>query len=150
MPNKIKAFINFINNKSNYGENIISIPQQKKAKNFIIQPIYKNKNLVAINVERYVMPLDTVFPIAIFEEVLVRFNRDNNYTLKRGNALNYRLGTRGLPFDSIDGFIAEKVYGKKRNHSVDRRVTVIANILVASGICLHGTGCLKLAIDYQD
>jgi len=148
--NNFKSFIKFINTNSNYGENIISIPQQKKAKNFGIQPVYKNNTIFAINVERYVMPLDTIFPIKIFDEVLKRFSKKNNFTLIRGNALQNRLGSNALPLDSIEGFIAKKFYQKENNQSVDRRVSVIANILVASGICEHGKGCLKLVIKIHD
>jgi hypothetical protein len=147
--NRVIAFINFINSNSNYGEKIISIAQQKNAKNFSIQPVYKNKKIIAINVEKYVMPLDTIFPIKIFEEVLKRFTKKNNYILLRGNALQNRLGSTGLSVDSIEGFIAKQFYQKRDNQSVDRRVSVIANILVASGLCKHGRGCLELPIDYQ-
>jgi hypothetical protein len=67
-------------------------------------------------------------------------------TVKKGNAMNYSLGEEELGFDTIEGYIAEKIYKKKNGDKVFRRITPIANILIWSGICKNLPGKLKLII----
>lgn len=64
---------------------------------------------------------------------------------KKGNAMNSRLADRGLPLDSVEGYIAHKVYGYKEGDSVFPRVIPIACILIWVNICQHKTGILKLS-----
>lgn len=55
-----------------------------------------------------------------------------------------KLGDRGLPFNSIEGYIAKEIYGKKAGDSVFRRISPIVNILVWSELCENGVGKLML------
>ena len=48
-----------------------------------------------------------------------------------------KLGDPGLPLDSIEGHVALKVFKKKPEQSVFRRITPIACILIWAGICKH-------------
>ena len=54
---------------------------------------------------------------------------------QRGDAMNSRLGSESLPFDSIEGYIASVVYKRKAGDSVFRRITPVACILKWAGIC---------------
>jgi hypothetical protein len=65
--------------------------------------------------------------------------------VKRGSAM-HRLGSVELPFKSIEGHIANVLYGKKEGDSVFRRVSPIAHILIASGICIEQRGDMKLVL----
>lgn len=65
-------------------------------------------------------------------------------TARKGDAMNCKLGERGLEFDTIEGYIASGVYGKEVGDSVFRRITPICNILIWAGLCENGKGELKL------
>ena len=54
---------------------------------------------------------------------------------RRGDAMNARLGAAGLPLDSVEGRVAQVVYGKQTGETVFRRITPIACILIWAGIC---------------
>lgn len=73
-------------------------------------------------------------PWQVFQEsvnILIR----KHGVAKRGNAMNSKLGSEGLQFDSIEGHIAAVVYNKKAGDSVFRRITPITCILKWAGIC---------------
>jgi len=61
-----------------------------------------------------------------------------------GDAMGSRLGDEGLPLDSIEGHIAQVVYGKQVGESVFRRISPISAILVWAGVCDTDTGELIL------
>jgi len=63
---------------------------------------------------------------------------------KKGDAMNYSLGEKGLDLNTIEGYIAAKIYNKKNGEKVFRRITPIANILIWAGICKNLPGKLKL------
>jgi len=65
-------------------------------------------------------------------------------TAIRGNAMNYRLGEQGLPLNSVEGYIANKIYRKNEGDSVFKRISPVANILVHVDICRHGNRVLIL------
>lgn len=68
----------------------------------------------------------------------------NGGRAKRGNAMKPRLGELELPFNSIEGHVAQVVYGKHKGDSVFRRITPIAAILTWAGICDSAPGELIL------
>jgi hypothetical protein len=75
-----------------------------------------------------------LLPWAAFQEaacVLIR----NGGRAERGDAMGDKLGSPGLPIDSIEGHVAHVVYGKRQGDTVFRRVTPIACILIWAGIC---------------
>lgn len=55
-----------------------------------------------------------------------------------------QLGEDKLPLNSIEGYIAKEVYGKRDRDSIFRRITPIVNILIWAGICENGKGKLLL------
>jgi hypothetical protein len=139
--------IKFLEEKSNNGQNSIAIPLKKKRKNFNsfqIHPIYKNFKICGINVERRVMPIDTVFPIEIFEYVIELLLKTDNFTLENGDALKFKMGELGLHESTIEYVVAKKFYSKNDRDSADRRISVISNILIASGLCESRPSSLKL------
>jgi hypothetical protein len=83
-------------------------------------------------------------PWNVFVEA-VSILKENGGQAKKGNAMNSKLGERGLPIDSIEGHIAYKVYGYKEGDSVFRRITPIACILIWANICKHKPGKLILS-----
>ena len=62
----------------------------------------------------------------------------------KGDAMQSKLGNGKLPFDSIEGYIACNLYGKKVNDSVFRRISPIAGILIWAQICNNQQGYLIL------
>jgi hypothetical protein len=54
------------------------------------------------------------------------------------------MGEDGLGPNSIEYIVAKEIYDKKDGYSVDRRISVIANILIAANLCAPSKGSLKL------
>ena len=78
-------------------------------------------------------------PWEVFQEAICVMIRSGGLA-KRGNAMNHKLGDPELPFDSIEGHIAQVVYGKKQGDSVFRRITPIVCVLVWAGVCRTAPG----------
>lgn len=141
------GLIKFLEENSNNGQNSITIPLKKKRKNydsFIIHPIYKNSRIVAVNVERRVMPVDTVFPIEIFNLVLSSLSKADNFTLSNGKAQGNRMGEDGLKPNTIEYIVAKEIYRKEDGQTIDRRISVISNILIAANLCEAKSKALQL------
>jgi len=68
----------------------------------------------------------------------------NGGRAKRGNAMGSRLGEPDLLINSVEGYIAQMVYGKRVGETVFRRITPIASILIWAGICEHAPNELVL------
>ena len=142
-----KKLIKFLEENTNNGQNTVSIPLQKKRKgydSFVIHPIYKNSRIVGINVEKRVMPGDTIFSIDIFDFVLQLLFNSVDGTIPKGNAQKYKMGESGLHEGTIEYAVAEKFYNKKEGESADRRISVISNILIAAKLCESRPSSLKL------
>lgn len=75
-----------------------------------------------------------LLPWEVFQEAICVLVR-NGGRADRGDAMGSRLGEEGLSFNSIEGHIAQVVYGKHEGDVVFRRITPIACILVWAGIC---------------
>jgi hypothetical protein len=112
-----------------------------------IIPLMKGGNFIAREDEEGIwvdnLGSQPLLPWCVFQEAICVLMR-NDGRAKRGNAMNCRLGDAGLPLDSIEGHIAQVVYGKQPGDSVFRRVTPIAAILVWAGICRAKPGELVL------
>lgn len=79
----------------------------------------------------------------VFEKTVELLEKEGGIALK-GDAMGSKLGEGKLPFNSIEGYIAKEVYGKKAGDSVFRRITPIVNILIWAGVCKNGKGKLIL------
>ena len=142
-----EQLIEFLEKNSNNVQNTIRVQLKRKRENFDsfeIHPIFKNAKIVAINVERRVMPVDTIFPVALFEYVIELLLKADNFTLENGDALKFKMGESGLHERTIEYAVANKFYGKNDRDSADRRISVISNILIASGLCESRPSSLKL------
>ena len=139
--------IKFLEEKSNNGQNTITIPLQKKRKefdSFEIHPVYKNSKIVALNVEQRVMPADTVFPIEIFNLVLNALSKAKDFTLPNGKAQGNRMGDADLGPNTIEYIVAKEIYKKNDGDTIDRRISVISNILIAANLCESKPKSLQL------
>jgi hypothetical protein len=58
----------------------------------------------------------------------------------RGNATEGKLGEEALPLDSVEGHVAQVVYGKRPGDSILRRITPIACILIWAAVRLNKSG----------
>lgn len=74
----------------------------------------------------------------------IEIMQKNNGVAKRGSAQGGRLGSNELPFDSVEGYVAHVIYGKKDDDSVFQRISPIAHILIASGVCIDQRADLQL------
>jgi hypothetical protein len=63
---------------------------------------------------------------------------------KRGSGSAGRLGSDACPLDSVEGHVANRVYGKTIGAAVFRRISAIAAILIDAGICDQRDGKLCL------
>jgi len=62
----------------------------------------------------------------------------------KGSAMNNLLGDPGLPLDSIEGYVAQKVYQKQIGQAIFRRISPIVGILRWTGIARNEQGVLIL------
>lgn len=60
----------------------------------------------------------------------------NGGSARKGSAQQCKLGDVDLPFNSVEGGVANVIYGKKRGDWVFQRISPIAHILSASGYVL--------------
>ena len=70
--------------------------------------------------------------------------KQNGGKASKGDAMAGRLGDSKLPIDSVEGYIAYKVYGKALGDVVFRRISPICGILKWAEICLNERGILRL------
>lgn len=82
-------------------------------------------------------------PWKIFSES-VNCIKENGGKVKKGNATNSKLGDQNLGLDTLEGYIASKIYGCKIGETVFKRVNSIASILAWAGICENTRGQISL------
>lgn len=62
----------------------------------------------------------------------------------KGDAAKGTLGTKALPLDSVEGYVAQTVFGKKKRQTVEKNITKIATLLKWSDITNVGKDYLEL------
>jgi chromosome segregation ATPase len=82
-------------------------------------------------------------PWEIFSEA-INCLKENGGQAKKGNATNSRLGDSNLDLNTMEGYIASKVYGCKTGDLVFKRMTPIASILSWAEICENKRGQIYL------
>lgn len=82
-------------------------------------------------------------PWAVFTETVALLERQGGRA-KKGDAMKHRLGSSGLPLNSVEGHIGHLIYGKQPGETLFRRITPIACILIWVGICCNESGYLVL------
>lgn len=68
---------------------------------------------------------------------------ENGGSAKRGAAQSGTLGDE-IPLDCVEGRVAQRVYGKQVGDTIFMRISPIANIMIAAGICEDQRGDLVL------
>jgi len=118
----------------------------QKIKNFFNenggQFIYENKarNIVHCNAHEDGVNVDCLanrpfLPWGVFWQAVHVIIR-NGGSARKGSAQQCKLGDVDLPFNSVEGGVANVIYGKKRGDWVFQRISPIAHILSASGYVL--------------
>lgn len=67
--------------------------------------------------------------------------------VSKGNAMKGKLGSKELPIDSLEGYVALHAYGVQIGESCQRLIPSLAAILEWSGLCKNGYGYVELLID---
>ena len=91
-------------------DNPAVIPLMKVGKTF-------QATLTAAGIEVDNLRAEILLPWSVFETTL-QLLRENGGTALRGNAMGFRLGDDELPLNSVEGRVANKVYGKVPGNSV--------------------------------
>jgi hypothetical protein len=123
--------------------NMWTVPQQRGANAFNVS-IHEQNSTLGILVDQRVMPADPFFPIDIFFFVIRILQLAPSSELRRGDAMNCAVGDPGLEENTVEASVAIKFYGAHPGDYIFRRISVIANILVESGVCEHGRGLIRL------
>lgn len=114
---------------------------------FNAKPVYDPeslKTLTGVSVTN--LGSSPFIPLSVFETTIELLLQKENHTAVKGSARNGRLGDEFLPFDSVEGCVAHRVYGKVVGTSVFQRITPISRILEAAGIVENGRGYLRLIV----
>ena len=129
-----KSYIqNILIEKLGKGQCVIST--LKKTKTFTAQVI--NDGIKVSNLGN-----SGLLPWNVFDESYSLLQNKKN--LLKGDAMNFRLGEKGLPVDSLEGHIAKVVYNKKDGDIIFRRITPVVNILIYAGICTNKKRYIEL------
>ncbi len=88
-------------------------------------------------------------PWEIFSEA-VNYIKENGGKVKKGNATTSRLGDPNLGLDTLEGYIASKVYGCRIGDPVFKRVNPIASILAWAEICENIRGQIGLISEEKE
>ncbi|WP_292388081.1 chromosome segregation ATPase [Methanosarcina sp. UBA5] len=88
-------------------------------------------------------------PWEIFSEA-VNYIKENGGKVKKGNATNSRLGDPNLGLDTLEGYIASKVYSCRIGDPVFKRVTPVASILAWAEICENTRGQIGLLSEEKE
>lgn len=86
---------------------------------------------------------DPFLPWKIFSES-VNCIKENGGKVKKGNATNSRLGDPNLGLDTLEGYIASKVYDCKVGDAVFKRINAVASVLAWAEICENTRGQISL------
>lgn len=82
-------------------------------------------------------------PWVVFQEAVCAMIRGGGRA-KRGDAMQSKLGDERLSTDSIEGHVAQVVFGKRPGDTVFRRITPIAAILIWANVCRPEPGALAI------
>lgn len=100
---------------------------------FQLKSKFTNGHLIGVEVDN--LRNAKFMPFDVFTAVISLLNLSPGHFATNGETRNSKLGSDGLPFNSIEGHVARIVYEKKEGISILRRITPIAGILVWAEIC---------------
>ncbi|WP_292374034.1 chromosome segregation ATPase [Methanosarcina sp. UBA411] len=92
---------------------------------------------------------DPFLPWNIFSES-VNCIKENGGKVKKGNATNSRLGDPNLGLDTLEGYIASKVYGCRVGDAVFKRINTVASVLAWAEICENTRGQISLLSEEKE
>ena len=90
----------------------------------------------------------TVLPWNAFFAAVDILKEKNGKALK-GDAAKGKLGSKALPLDSVEGYVAVNVFGKKKNQEIDKNIPKIATILKWTDIATVGREYIELKEQYK-
>ena len=108
-----------------------------------VTPVFVNNSVIGVSVDN--LGAQPFLPIEVFVATISLLSLAPGYCAIKGSAMGGRLGTLALPINSVEGHVANIVYGKITGQSVFQRITPISRILQAAGVCNNpGNGTLTL------
>lgn len=134
--NRMIEISNIIKEKLLHNEGTAEVSLLKANKSFHVQ--LRDDGILVDNLQN-----QPFLEWKVFEKAIELLEREGGNAVK-GDAMGSKLGEEGLPINSIEGYIAKEVYGKKTGDSVFRRISPIVNILIWAGVCKNGKGKLIL------
>lgn len=75
--------------------------------------------------------------------------KENDGKAIKGDASKGKLGCKELPLDSVEGYVAATVYGKKKRQTVEKNVSKIGALLEWTDIAKNGRGYIELKNNYR-
>ena len=122
------------------GEAVIQLQGDRE---FSVKPIVVDEFIAGVEVDNL---SDTYKFITIdaFLATISLLSLSIDQKAKKGTAIGFKLGDSELPLNSVEGHIANVIYGKEVGNSVFKRITPISKILEWAGICENGKGFLAL------
>lgn len=75
--------------------------------------------------------------------------KQNGGKALKGDATKGSLGTKALPLDSVEGYVASVVFGQKKRQTVEKRINKIATLLKWADIVSVGRDSLELKEQYM-
>lgn len=117
-------------------------------------PLMNGKKLFTARLEEDGIYVDNLgnqpfLPWEVFSEA-INCLKENGGEVKKGNAMNSRLGDSKLDLNTMEGYIASKVFGYTIGDSVFRRITPIASILAWAEICENSRGQISLISEKKE
>lgn len=117
-------------------------------------PLMNGKKLFTARLEEDGIYVDNLgnqpfLPWEAFSEA-INCLKENGGQVKKGNATDSRLGDSNLDLNTMEGYIASKVYGYKIGDSVFKRITPIASILAWAEICENSRGQIRLLSEKEE
>jgi hypothetical protein len=130
-----------IHQKVSFKETIIKA--FRGSKDWIDIPLQNGKmfqaRLIADGIEVSNLGASPILDWKVFKEIETLFYEKGKSVLK-GDAMSSKLGESMLPIDSVEGWVAYKIYGKQIGDTVFRRISPIVGILIWVGICKKKRG----------
>lgn len=117
----------------------VNIPLLRAGKSFSAQLLEDGILVSNLGVQPFL-------PQTVFVET-VSLLKENGGRARKGDAMNCKLGDKGLELNTIEGHVANVVYGTRIGKSVFRRISPITGILIWSGICENKKGELILSAE---
>lgn len=89
------------------------------------------------------LPSSRPLPWSAFENAIELLTHSGGKAQK-GNAMQGKLGSAALPFDSVEGYVAAHTFHMKKGDSCPRMISSLSAILEWAGLCKNGYGYLEL------